>query len=113
MIEEKKFLEAIPLFYTEDMTAQENGEALRVGRSAQVENESRAVAVLRYDVSRAASYVVDGDHVAIQWVFEMTLPSGAHCKLEEVAYQTWRADRIVNERYFYDPAQLKPLQELR
>jgi len=111
MMEQQKFLEAIPIFYAEDMTARENTEPPRVGRSAQLENEARTVAALRYEVSRAASYVVDGDRVAIEWVFEIVLPNGAKCRLEEIAYQTWRGDRIVAERYFYDPAQLKPLHD--
>jgi len=105
MIENKEFLEAIPLFYAEDMTAQENGEPPRVGRQAQVDNETRALAYMRFDESRAASVVVDGDRVAVHWVFAMTTRDGARLRMEEIAYQTWRGDRIVSERYFYDPAQ--------
>jgi ketosteroid isomerase-like protein len=109
MIENGQFLESIPLFYAEDMTAQENGEPPRVGRQAQVDNERRALALMRFEENRAASYVVDGDRVAIHWVFAMTTRDGARLRMEEIAYQTWRGDRIVSERYFYDPAQRRPL----
>jgi hypothetical protein len=27
--------------------------------------------------------------------------------MEELAHQRWRGDRIVEERFYYDPAQLK------
>jgi ketosteroid isomerase-like protein len=109
MIEKKQFLEAIPLFYAEDMTAQENGDPPRIGRQAQVDNETRALSRMRFDESRAASWVVDGDRVAIHYVFAMTTRDGARLRMEEIAYQTWRDDRIVSERYFYDPAQRQPL----
>ena len=110
MIEKNEFLEAIPEFYAEDMTAQENNETPRIGRDAQIANEKRALAMIRFEESRAASYLVDGDRVAIHYVFEMVGPSGARCRMEEIAYQTWRGDRIVSERYFYDPAQRAALR---
>jgi len=105
LIEACKFLEAIPLFYAEDMVAQENGEPPRIGRQAQVENETRALARVRFEESRAVSYVLDGDRVAIHYLVRMKAADGRIFRMEEIAYQTWRDDRIVNERYFYDPAQ--------
>jgi hypothetical protein len=34
-------------------------------------------------------------------------PSGAVVWLDELAYHTWRGDRIAAERFFYDPRQLR------
>jgi hypothetical protein len=113
IIEKKQFLEAIPEFYAEDMTAQENNEPPRIGRAAQVANETRALAVMRFEESRAASYLVDGDRVAIHYVMDIVAADGTRCHLEEIAYQTWREDRIVSERYFYDPAQMAALRRTR
>ncbi len=60
--------------------------------------------------SRAVSYLVDGDRVAINYLFEMVTADGARLRMDEVAYQLWQGDRIVSERYFYDPAQRLPIQ---
>jgi len=110
-IERGEFLEAIPKFYAEDMTAQENNAPPRIGRDAQVANETAALQRMHFDKIKVQSYLVDGDRVAIHYDFEMTLRdgSGGKLKMQEIAYQLWRGDRIVSERYFYDPAQRQPI----
>lgn len=107
-IERGEFLESIPRFYAEHMTARENQAPPRVGRQAQIENETLALQRFHFDHMRAVSFAVDGDNVAIHWDAGMTLPDGGEIAMEEIAYQTWEDDRIVAERYFYDPAQLVP-----
>ena len=107
-IERGEFLEALARFYAEDMTAQENDLPPRVGRAAQVANEEAALKHMRFDTIKAVSYLVDGDRVAINYLFEMTNVTGERFRLDEVAYQLWRGDQIVQERYFYDSAQRKP-----
>ncbi|HEX3777541.1 MAG TPA: nuclear transport factor 2 family protein [Polyangiaceae bacterium] len=109
-IERGEFLEAIPKFYAEDMTAQENNQEPRVGREAQVANETAALARMRFEKIKAVSYLVDGDRVAIHYYFEMTTAGGGKLKMQEIAYQLWRGERIVSERYFYDPAQRQPIE---
>lgn len=109
MIEQGQFLEALDRFYAEDMTAQENNLPPRVGRAAQVANEKAALARMRFVRIQAESVLVDGDRVAIHYLFEMTTAKGEQLKLDEIAYQCWRGDQIVSERYFYDPAQRLPI----
>jgi len=109
-IERGEFLEALPKFYAEDMTAQENNLPPRVGRAAQIANEEAALKRMRFDSIKAVSYLVDGDRVAINYVFEMTTVNGDRLRMDEVAYQLWRGEQIVSERYFYDPAQRQPIQ---
>jgi ketosteroid isomerase-like protein len=108
-IERGEFLEALPKFYAEDMTAQENNSPLRIGRAAQTANEEAALKRMRFDSIEAVSYLVDGDRVAINYVFEMTTVDGEHLRMDEIAYQLWRGEQIVSERYFYDPAQRQPI----
>jgi ketosteroid isomerase-like protein len=108
-IERGEFLQALPKFYAEDMTAQENNLPPRVGRAAQTANEEAALEHMRFDSIKVASYVVDGDRVAINYVFEMTTVNGQRLRMDEIAYQLWRGEQIVSERYFYDPAQRQPL----
>ena len=41
---------------------------------------------------------------AIHWIFELTDKSGKVHRIDEVALQEWRGDRIFRERFFYDPS---------
>ena len=109
MIEGGSFLEALSKFYAEDMSAQENNEPPRAGRAAQLANEQAFLKrVKRFDTIKPMSFLVDGDRVAIHYLMELTTLDGQHIRLEEIAYQLWRGEQIVNERYFYDPAQRQP-----
>jgi ketosteroid isomerase-like protein len=108
-IERGEFLEALSQFYAEDMTAQENNQPPRVGRAAQFANEEAALKRMRFDSIKAASFLIDGDRVAINYCFEMTTTAGDRLRMDEVAYQLWRGERIISERYFYDPAQRLPI----
>ena len=40
------------------------------------------------------------------WIFELTEKSGKSARVDEVAMQEWRGDRIFRERFFYDPSTL-------
>ena len=48
--------------------------------------------------------MVEGDRVAINWIFELTDKSGKVRRIDEVALQEWRGDRIFRERFYYDPS---------
>ena len=108
-IERGEFLEALAQFYAEDMTAQENNQPPRVGRAAQLANEEAALKRMRFDSIKALSCLIDGDRVAINYCFEMTTIAGDRLRMDEIAYQVWRGDQIISERYFYDPAQRLPI----
>jgi hypothetical protein len=51
---------------------------------------------------------VEGDFAAIRWIFEFDWRDGSRTVIEEVAIQRWQDDRIAEETFFYDPAQLAP-----
>jgi hypothetical protein len=51
---------------------------------------------------------VSGDRVVIRWVFEFQWLDGTVTRMEELAYQRWEDERIVEEQFFYDPAQVAP-----
>jgi ketosteroid isomerase-like protein len=57
--------------------------------------------------SKAISSVVEGDRVAIRWIFELTDKSGQVLRVDEVALQEWRGDKIFRERFFYNPSRPK------
>ena len=106
LAEQGKFLEAIEEFYAEDATMQENLDPPRVGLTALLENERKVLAAVPdIHVERVEGLLVDGEHVAINWVFAYTDPKGWKIRLDEVAYQHWRNGKIVRERFYYDPGQ--------
>jgi SnoaL-like domain len=105
MVVAGKFVEAIEQFYSDGASMQENNGPPLVGLAALVENERIALTRMSQLHTTAASHVVDGDRAAINWIFEFIDPQGNRRRLDEIAYQLWRGGKIVEERFFYDPAQ--------
>ena len=50
---------------------------------------------------------VDGDRVVLRWLFEFEFVDGSTMRMDELAYQRWDGERIAEEKFFYDPAQLQ------
>ena len=61
---------AIERFYTEDASMQENAAAPRVGRDVLVAHERAVLERVKSVTSTCVASVVEGDRVAINWVFE-------------------------------------------
>jgi len=98
---------AIADLYAEDASMQENQEPPRVGRAALVAGEQQMLA--RFAGVRSellAPPLVNGDQVAIRWRFEFTGADDKVRAMEEVAWQRWDGDRVAEEQFFYDPAQM-------
>ena len=98
---------AIERYYTEDSSMQENNAPPRIGRDLLVAHERGVLARMSHVYSKAMSSVAEGDHVAIHWIFELTDKSGKVLRVDEVAFQEWRGDKIFRERFFYDPSKPK------
>ena len=108
-VEQGAHAQAIEEFYTADASMQENQSPPRVGRDTLVAHERKALARTRTVVSTCIRPVfVNGDHVAIRWVFEFTGLDGSQMRIEEIAHQRWEGERIAQETFFYDPVQMKP-----
>lgn len=107
MVEAGRFVEAIETFYAEDASAQENLGRMTVGLAALVEKERAAL--IRNDIvtAKGSTVLVDGDRVAINWSFRMTDDARTTRVLDEIAWQRWEGDRIVEERFYYDPGQMR------
>lgn len=99
---------AIERFYTEDASMQENAASPRVGRRELVAHERGVLARMQQVESKAVTSLVEGDRTAIHWIFELTDLTGNVHRLDEVALQEWRGDRIFRERFFYDPSKPVP-----
>ena len=108
LVEQGKFVEAIEEFYTEDATMQENQQPPRGPRAKLVDGERKMLAAHKEARTLPGStFVLDGDIAVIRWTFVFTRKDGTSFRMEELALQRWRGDRIVEERFFYDPAQLQ------
>jgi ketosteroid isomerase-like protein len=98
---------AIDRYYTEDSSMQENAAPPRVGRDVLVARERGVLAMMSNVYSKSISSVVEGDHGAIHWIFELTDKTGKVRRVDEVALQEWRGDKIFRERFFYDPTRVE------
>ena len=109
LVEQNAHVEAVEGFYTADASMQENQSAPRIGRDAHVANERRVLAKTKTLTSTCVRPVfVSGDNVVIRWVFRFVWLDGTVTRMEELAYQRWEGERIAEETFFYDPAQLVP-----
>jgi len=108
-VESNAHAEAIEEFYTPDASMQENDLAPRKGRELLVANERRVLDRMASVTSRCVRPVLlKDDHVVVRWVFEFETLEGKHVRIEELAWQRWDGERIAEEKFFYDPAQLVP-----
>jgi len=107
LVEANAHAEAIEQFYAPDASMQENQSEPRVGRDRLVANERRILATAKTVSSRCVRPVfVNGDYVVIRWIFSFEWLDGTKSRMEELAYQRWDGERVQQETFFYDPAQL-------
>ena len=106
-VESNDHVGAIMNFYAADARTQENDGAWRVGREALAARERAVLASFGgVKTTRLGPLMLDGDHSAICWRFEFTARDGKVRRMEEVAWQTWRDDELIEERFFFDPQQM-------
>jgi ketosteroid isomerase-like protein len=104
-VESRDYIGALVEFYHEDVVVQENLSDVRRGRDALIAHEiDIANRFGSVPVRKVERFAVHDDHVFINWIFELKSKDGTARILDEVTMQTWRDDRIANERFYYDPA---------
>jgi SnoaL-like domain len=110
-VERNDHVGALEAFYAPHASMQENQSAPRAGRDAHVANERRVLARAKAVTSTCVRPVlVQGDIVVIRWIFRFEWLDGGVTLMEELAWQRWEGERVVEERFFYDPAQLAPVR---
>lgn len=108
-VENGRFIEAIETFYAHDATMQENQRPPRTGLAALVEGEKGVLAAFAsVRALPSTTFVLDGDVVVIHWLFEFVHNDGRSLRQDELAWQVWLDNKIVEERFYYDPAQIRP-----
>lgn len=106
LVEAGKAIDALDMFYAEDASMRENQAQPRIGKAALLAHETAAqAAVARMTARCVRPILIDGDTVVIRWVFDYVDGQGRAVHFEELAYQRWAGDRILEEQFFYDPGQ--------
>jgi ketosteroid isomerase-like protein len=109
-VEQNDHAGAVEEFYMPDASLQENQSAPRIGRDTQIKRERDLLTKARTITSHCVRPVfVGGDRVVIRWQFKFDWLDGTVTRMEEIAYQRWEDERIAEERFFYDPAQRRPI----
>jgi len=109
MVEAGQFVEAIEEFYAPTASMQENVQPARRGLETLVAGERRVLASFKeVRALPVETFFVDADRSVIRWVFEFIARDGRIFRQDELAYQRWDGDKIVEERFYYDPSQIKP-----
>lgn len=103
-VESLDYVGALLEFYHEDAVVQENFNEPRRGRDALVAHEiDIATRFGPVPVRRVERFAINGDLVFINWIFELRHEDGSIRLLDEITMQTWREDRIAEERFYFDP----------
>ncbi|MET4798209.1 nuclear transport factor 2 family protein [Bradyrhizobium sp. LB11.1] len=106
-LEAGDFIGAIEQFCTPDAATYENHATPTVGRDKLIAKERGVLAASKEVTAvRVGPSLIEGDHVATRWTFSFTNAEGVVRTLDEIAWQTWRGDQIVEERFYYDPKQM-------
>jgi hypothetical protein len=107
-VEANDHVGAILRFYAPDASTRENDNPPLVGREKLAEKERMVLAnVTSVRTTLLGPLLLGGDNSAIRWRFEFTGKDGSSRVMEEVAWQTWRGEELIEERFFYDPAAIK------
>ena len=104
MVRKGQMLEAFEKYYSEDVVMQENNDPPRVGKAANREFEKQFLSSIEevHDTQiKNVAYSTDGNVVMIQSFMDVTMKGPGRVQMEEVAVQTWKNGKIVNEKFFY------------
>ena len=109
VVEAGEFVEAMEAYYADDATMQENNEPPRAGLPALIAHERKTLATAGRAQARCLTPpIIDGDTVVLHWEFVFPSSAGTKVRLEELAFQTWRGNKLASERFFYDSRQMRP-----
>ena len=108
LVENSQTVEAMVRFYGEHASMQENNAPPRVGKIELIKHEEKALASIASLQAKCIRPIfISENFVVLRWQFEIQDKNGKTVRFEEIAHQRWEEDEIVEEIFFYDPAQLK------
>lgn len=109
LVESAKYIEALEQFYHPDASMQDNQQPARLGLERLIADERATMArFAQMKTDPVTDLLIDGDKVMVRWRFTFTPAEGAPVIMEELSLQRWEGERIAEERFFYDPRQVRP-----
>jgi ketosteroid isomerase-like protein len=98
-----KALEAFEKYYAEDIVMEEPGVEPHRGKDVNRKREQEFFnSVEEFHGAELIATAVEGDTSFSQWKWDVTLRGMGRILLEQVAVRTWRDDRVVYERFYYN-----------
>jgi hypothetical protein len=98
LVEAGDFVGAIEQFYA---------PAPVVGRDTLMAKERGVMAAFpKIEAARIGPCLIEGDTTAMRWKFTFTRADGSVRVLDEIAWQTWCGEQLIEEHFFYDPRQM-------
>jgi len=97
-----KILETFDTFYADDVVMSENRVEERVGKKVNREYEIQFLEnVHEFHGAQVGRVIVDGNHAAVEWSFDITFKDGNRVKMQQVAVQTWKDGKIIREDFYH------------
>ena len=97
-----KALETFDLYYADDVVMSENKIDERVGKVVNREYEVQFLNnVQEFHGAHVGRVIVDGDHAAVEWSFDITFKDGNRVKMQQVAVQTWKDGKVIREDFYH------------
>lgn len=97
-----KILETFDAYYADDVVMSENNQDERVGKAKNREYEIQFLGNIQESHgAQAGRILVDGDHAAVEWTFDVTFKGGNRVVMKQVAVQTWKDGKIVREDFYH------------
>ncbi|MBT9547257.1 MAG: nuclear transport factor 2 family protein [Candidatus Sericytochromatia bacterium] len=100
-----QLLDAFDHFYAEDVVMQENNEAPTVGKAANREREVAFLGSVEAFHDGGISNLAWNDETGVAMIenwMDLTFQGGFRTKMQQVAVQTWKDGKVVNERFYYN-----------
>ena len=97
-----KILETFDAYYADNVVMSENLKDERVGKAANREYELKFLDnVQEFHGAKVGRVIVEGDHAAVEWTFDVTFKGGNRVSMQQVAVQTWKDGKIVREDFYH------------
>jgi len=97
-----KILETFDAYYADDVVMSENRKDERKGKAANRDYELKFLdSVQEFHGAKVGRVMVDSDHAAVEWTFEVTFKGGSRVVMDQVAVQTWKDGKIIREDFYH------------
>ena len=97
-----KILETFDAYYADDVVMSENLTDERVGKAVNREYEIKFLEnVQEFHGAQVGRVIVEGDHAAVEWSFDITFKDGNRVKMQQIAVQTWKNGKIIREDFYH------------